>query len=581
MFRANQHHQQPALISSVNDLPEKQRRRLEASWAGTFRVQFFSRLREEAFAVLYSDVPSRPNVPVNVLVSLDTLKAGYGWSDEELYDHFLYDLQVRYAVGYENLAEGDFELRTLYNFRRRLSQYNVEQGTNLLETAFVDITDQQLTALAVRTGQQRMDSTQIASNIVIMSRLQLTVEAIQRLHRLLSDADRQRYAALLAPYVGETAGHYVHRVKGYAASEAQLQPVGQALYELLQVLAADYGQEPAYQVAARLFSEQYRVAAEAAQAKANQEISASSLQSLDDLEATYREKNRVGYKGYVANVTETCDPANPLQLITDVRVAPNTTEDETLLAAALPELKQRTDLDTLYTDGAYGGPQSDTVLREQQVTLIQTAIKGRKPDPATLHLADFVITQDAAGVPLEITCPEGQSVPVTPGGKPQRFAAQFAPPTCEACPLYAAGRCPPQPDNRRRSLRLTFDQAEVEKAQRHRRSRTADQSASNLRSAVEATVRSVKHPFPAGKLPMRGLFRITCLIVASAAMTNVRRIQRYRLKTRPAAPERQENCRGVQSSRGAALAAHFSDALAAVLRLVFPPWAAHTLSCSR
>jgi hypothetical protein len=203
-----------------------------------------------------------------------------------------------------------------------------------------------------------------------------------------------------------------------------------------------------------------------------------------------------------------------------------------LLTAALPELKQRTDLDTLYTDGAYGGPQGDTVLREQQVTLVQTAIKGRKPDPATLHLADFVITQDAAGVPLEITCPEGQTVPVTPGGKPQRFAAQFAPPTCEACPLYAAGRCPPQPDNRRRSLRLTFDQAEVEKAQRHRRSRTADQSASNLRPAVEATVRSVKHPFPAGKLPVRGLFRMTCLIVASAAMTNVRRIQRYRAKTR-------------------------------------------------
>jgi len=117
MFRSNKRYQQPALISSVNELPEKRRRRLEESWAGTFRHEFFSRLKEEAFAVLYSDLPSRPNVPVNVLVSLDTLKAGYGWSDEELYDHFLYDLQVRYAVGYESLAAGDFELRTLYNFR--------------------------------------------------------------------------------------------------------------------------------------------------------------------------------------------------------------------------------------------------------------------------------------------------------------------------------------------------------------------------------------------------------------------------------------------------------------------------------
>ncbi len=81
MFRSNKHHLQPALISNVNELPAKRRQHLEASWAGTFRREFFSRLKEEAFAVLYSDLPSRPNVPVNVLVSLDTLKAGYGWSD--------------------------------------------------------------------------------------------------------------------------------------------------------------------------------------------------------------------------------------------------------------------------------------------------------------------------------------------------------------------------------------------------------------------------------------------------------------------------------------------------------------------
>jgi hypothetical protein len=137
MFRSNQRHLQPALISNVNELPEKRRRRLDESWAGTFRRGFFSRLKEDAFGMLFSDIPSRPNMPANFLVSLDTLKAGYGWSDEGLYG-----LQVRYAVGYENLAEGDFELRTLYNFRRRLSQYNVEHGSNLLAIAFVDTTDQ-------------------------------------------------------------------------------------------------------------------------------------------------------------------------------------------------------------------------------------------------------------------------------------------------------------------------------------------------------------------------------------------------------------------------------------------------------
>ena len=136
MYKANKRHHQPLLISNVNDLPEKHQQRLERSWAGVFYRETFCRLREDAFAVLYDDQPSRPNIPVNVLVGLETLKAGFGWSDEELYDHYVFDLQVRYALGYRDLKEGEFDMRTLYNFRQRLSRYNQAQGVNLLVQAF-------------------------------------------------------------------------------------------------------------------------------------------------------------------------------------------------------------------------------------------------------------------------------------------------------------------------------------------------------------------------------------------------------------------------------------------------------------
>jgi len=99
MYRANLRHQQPLLISNINDLPAMKRKRLEQSWAETFYQEFFCRIDEDAFAVLYVDYPSRPNVPINWLVGLETLKAGFGWSDEELYDHFCFDIQVRYALG--------------------------------------------------------------------------------------------------------------------------------------------------------------------------------------------------------------------------------------------------------------------------------------------------------------------------------------------------------------------------------------------------------------------------------------------------------------------------------------------------
>jgi len=37
-------------------------------------------------------------------------------------------MQVRYALGYQQLGAGDFELRSLYNFRQRLSRYMQAHG---------------------------------------------------------------------------------------------------------------------------------------------------------------------------------------------------------------------------------------------------------------------------------------------------------------------------------------------------------------------------------------------------------------------------------------------------------------------
>ena len=112
---------------------------------------------ERPFAVLYSTEASRPNVPVNVLVGLEILKAGFGWTDEEMYEHFTFDLQVRYALGYVQLSEGYFAIRTVYEFRRRLSEHMQTTGENLLEAAFEQVTDDQIQAFGVRTQELRMD----------------------------------------------------------------------------------------------------------------------------------------------------------------------------------------------------------------------------------------------------------------------------------------------------------------------------------------------------------------------------------------------------------------------------------------
>ena len=201
MFKKNHRHLQLPLTSHVDELPEMLHKRLENSWADTFYREFFCRLNEAPFGVLYVDFPSRPNVPVNVFVGLEFLKAGNGWTDEEMYDAYCYDIQVRYALGYRQLGEGDFDLRTLYYFRERLSRQMQETGINLLDQAFEQVTDQQIAAFRIKTGKQRMDSTMVASNIRQVGRVQLLVEVLQRTQRMLNENDQERYTADFAPYV--------------------------------------------------------------------------------------------------------------------------------------------------------------------------------------------------------------------------------------------------------------------------------------------------------------------------------------------------------------------------------------------
>ena len=527
MYKANKKHLQPLLISNVNDLPEEQRQRLESSWAGEFYREFFCRIREETFAVLYADVPSRPNTPINVLLGLETLKAGYGWSDEELYDHFNFDLQVRYALGYHGLHEGHFELRTLYYFRQRLSKYNQEHGLNLVAQAFENITDQQIVALKVKASIQRMDSTQIASNILDMSRLQLLVEGLQRLWRVLSETEQQGYAEWLGEYVKSGSGQYVYRVKGKEATAAHTLQVGQVIYRLLDETKATYGKIPIYQVLERLFQENFNITKEGTQVKPNEEIGAGCLQSIDDLEATFRRKGPAEFKGYVANLTQTCEPENPVQLITKVQVAPNNVDDADLLIQSVPGLKERTGLETLYTDGAYGSPAADELLIEHNIELLQTGIRGGAPAADKLSLSQFDFITNEKGKPLSITCPNGQAVPVEPG-RTTGYIVRFAPQTCHTCPFAWQNRCRATPGKRDPSFKLSFTQQEVNWAKRRKRFESTRHTGKNPRAAIEAVARSVKHPFPAGKLPVRGLFRATCMVVSSAAMSNIRSILRFK-----------------------------------------------------
>lgn len=524
MFKENNRHLQQPLFSTINSLPDKQQKRLKASWAGTFYEDIFARIEEKDFEILYSDQPSRPNIPVNVLVGLEILKAGFDWTDREMYESFCYNIQVRYALGYHNLEEGHFEIRTTYNFRERLTAHMQETGENLFEACFENITDEQMKAYALKSGTQRTDSKQIASNIRRMTRLQLLIEVLQRTYRTLQAADKLAYHAQFEPYIKEKSGRYLYRLKG-EKHQSHIEQVGMVMQKLVRELADSYKEDAAFAVLQRVFSEHFIVEEALLRPRKGDELSAGSLQSPDDLEATFRKKRGESYRGYVTNVTETAEPDNPFQLITKVQTESNTTDDAKLLAEALPELVERTELETMYSDGGYNSADVDTICRDEGVELVQTAIRGGQPSSERVNLVDFTFTLDENGEPAEITCPNGKISMVEAGRKAGRYAATFRRSDCVDCLLLA--RCQMRVLKKTAGRRLYFTIAEVSLARRRQRMKLERKSGRNLRSAVEATVREISCRLGHGRLRVRGKFRTGMTMVASAAMANARRIWRY------------------------------------------------------
>ena len=112
----------------------------------------FCRLDEGVFSVLYSEKKSRPN-----------------------------------ALGLRDFDEGYFDLLTLYCFRAALAEYEQKHEINVIQKPSEQINDEQIERFRVKSGLQRMDSSQLQSNIREMSRLQVLVEIIHRLCRVLSE----------------------------------------------------------------------------------------------------------------------------------------------------------------------------------------------------------------------------------------------------------------------------------------------------------------------------------------------------------------------------------------------------------
>ena len=147
-----------------------------------FYEHVFCKIDETPFSCLYSLDNGRPNFPVNILLSLEFIKHMKDYVDEDILEQFRFNYQIMYAVGLRNLGELYLSERTIYEFRRRVYRYTVENPgkDDFIFGQFEKLTRYFIELAGINAGEQRVDSTQIMTRAKLAGRLSLAYDVLSQ-----------------------------------------------------------------------------------------------------------------------------------------------------------------------------------------------------------------------------------------------------------------------------------------------------------------------------------------------------------------------------------------------------------------
>jgi len=256
--------------------------------------------------------------------------------------------------------------------------------------------------------------------------------------------------------------------------------------------------------------------------KPPQEISATSLQSPSDPDATFGHKG----KGYQFQLAETCAPTNPFQVITTTLLQGAHESDQNATIPLLETLdEQGRKPEIAFADSNYISGENIVQAKAMGVNL-QGPLPGSPPQPGKLSLADFTFDPSHQQV---LTCPSAQApLHQQPTRNQTGQNAYFDRTGCDVCPL--ADRCPTHSNRTQR--RLTWTPAQIAIASRRAEEETAVfKDAYKIRSGIEATISHDKNDQGLGHLRVRGRPAVELAATFKTLAINVRRAVKYALKT--------------------------------------------------
>ena len=518
MFRENDVTQQQSLLDSDQWMDSRTRKRLASSWAPVFYEQVYTQIDERPFSVLYSEEKNgRPNFSVRILLSLELIKHMQNISDADLLEKYDFDYLVNYAIGNKTLGSNPLAERTLYNFRERLYLYTSQnpEGEELLFTQFKTITGKIIRDANLSTSEQRIDTTQVMSNIKKSGRIALAYDVLIKGSKKVPESVKTETIEKVLSPAFKT--EIIYKAKS-SETESKLTILLRYCQEVLSLLEQHRPTEASAEIRIlkRLLTEQAETGESGTiTAKNGKQVSSKSLQSAYDEEATYRRKGEQGHTGYAAGITETCAEGNTFQVITDYTLEQNVASDVGILRDRMGHIAG-TGCTALYCDGGFSAGDIVTEGSIQGINIQYTHMAGIASESDKLSVDDFA--HDGIAVHA---CPGGHA-PMEETENDNSLHACFDANVCQDCPLRP--QCPVKPSKVKFSVCFKYDQM-VLSASRNQMKENFKGNISK-RAAIEGTNSSLKRK-GMGKLRVRGKAKCVVVVGLKVLAHNIRQYVKF------------------------------------------------------
>ncbi len=418
-------------------------------WSFTFRDKIYPLIDEEKFRPLYSENKGRPNTSIKTMVSLLIFMGmeKLVWRAVE----FQFPRRLDWMIAtHTEIGKASIDHTTLFKFYQRL-----EENETALEL-FVSFVKTFSGLCGTSLKKQRTDSFFIHGWLRILSRYGLFKETIRKF--LLSL--RKQKPTLYAAIKGQLSRDYLEKdfdltEKDKNLARKRVSSMARDMYRIVRTFE-NHKQVKSYEtfkILQQVFSQQCEVKAESdnqdPEVIIKDKPDKNAINTPHNPQARYRRKVKQQITGDLGFATETCDPSNKTQFITDVEVSEATQHD----SIQQPEIQKRLIENELKPDKQYGdaGFVNGKTIIESQTNGIDLegptagrsqSFEAHESKNRSLDAGDFDTSYDENKDELIINrCPGGQApYHQKKSKKTGKINVHFKPLACKSCSLR--DRCP-------------------------------------------------------------------------------------------------------------------------------------------